>query len=123
MKFLVDNALSPIVAQGLVDAGYDAVHVRDIGMAAASDSEIFEFAITENRIIISADTDFGTLLAFHEVAKPSFILFRQTEKRPFFQLTFLLNQLPALKDDLLSGCVVVFEDNRIRIRHLPFSKA
>ena len=122
MKFLIDNALSPIIARGLIEAGHDAIHVRDVGMAAAADPEIIELAIKENRILISADTDFGALLALRESAKPSFILFRQTDKRPSSQLIFLLNQLPTLKKDLSSGCVVVFEDNRIRIRPLPISK-
>lgn len=61
MKFIIDNALSPILAEKLRKANYDAIHVRDFGLASASDKEIFEFATIENRIIISADTDFGIL--------------------------------------------------------------
>jgi predicted nuclease of predicted toxin-antitoxin system len=57
VKFLIDNALSPILATELRDAGHDAIHVREIGLAAADDLTIFERAAIENRIVVSADTD------------------------------------------------------------------
>ena len=111
--------LSPIIAQGLQKAGFETIHVRDIGLRSASDSVIFEHAFKNDQIIISADTDFGTLLALQQPPKPSVILFRCADKRPHSQLALLLSNLSTIQDALLSGSIVVLEDNRIRIRALP----
>lgn len=75
MRFLIDNALSPALAEGLRQAGHDAVHVRLYGMERAEDSEIAARAEAEDRVVVTADIDFGTLHAFGGGSRPSVILF------------------------------------------------
>jgi predicted nuclease of predicted toxin-antitoxin system len=50
MRFLVDNAISPIVAKSLQNVGHDAIHVREYGLQAAEDWVLFERAEKEKRI-------------------------------------------------------------------------
>jgi predicted nuclease of predicted toxin-antitoxin system len=69
VKFLVDNALSPIVADALRRHGHDAKHIRDWGLQAADDETIFDLAAKEDRILVSADTDFGTLISIATTSK------------------------------------------------------
>jgi predicted nuclease of predicted toxin-antitoxin system len=120
VKFLIDNALSPALAELLKAAGHDTAHVRDYGMQAASDEEIFVRAQQEQRVIVSADTDFGTLLATRQERSPSVVLFRHgTQRKPGRQADLLLSNLEAIGNDLASGALIVIEPSRIRVRSLP----
>jgi predicted nuclease of predicted toxin-antitoxin system len=63
MRLLLDNNLSPRLTALLREAGHDTEHVRDHGLQAATDEAVLEFAPHQHRTLVSADTDFGMLLA------------------------------------------------------------
>lgn len=120
MKFLIDNALSPVVAQELQRAGHDAVHVRDYHLQSADDAVIFARAADEERVLVSADTDFAVLLALRSAGKPLLILFGpRALRRPHEQAQYLMAHLDTVAAHLEKGAIAVFEAARIRVRPLP----
>ena len=122
MRFLVDNPISPVLAEALCREGHDAVHVLDYSLQAAPDEVIFERASQENRIIVTGDTDFGLLAARTRIQKPSIILFHHSlPHRPSEQARILVRNLPKFSIALEQGSLVVLESRRIRIRSLPIT--
>jgi predicted nuclease of predicted toxin-antitoxin system len=120
MRLLLDNNLSPKLVGLLTAAGHDVTHVSDQGMASADDSSVLALATETHRVLISADTDFGTLLARTHATAPSFVLIRRVIGRRVPELAAVIaDNLPTVQDDLAAGAVVVLGNDSLRIRRLP----
>jgi predicted nuclease of predicted toxin-antitoxin system len=92
-------------------------------MQAASDEVILSRASEEDRIVVSADSDFSAILAVQERNHPSFILFREPNLLTAADyVRLLLAALPSLEPELANGCVAVFRRGHLRVRKLPFSE-
>lgn len=81
MRFLVDANLSPRVAASLSSAGFESIHVADVRLLTAADQAILDYAAANGLVIVSADTDFGELLALSRGAvRPSAVLLRSADR-------------------------------------------
>lgn len=120
MKLLLDANLSPEVARLLKEAGHDAIHVRDLGLLSAPDPEILQTAATEERVLLTADADFGALLALGSLASPSVLLLRSADHlRPSEQAELIVLNLPPITEDLERGAIASLTRDRLRVRELP----
>jgi predicted nuclease of predicted toxin-antitoxin system len=120
VKLLLDANLSPRVARLLKETGHDAIHVADIGLLTATDPVILRAAAKEERILLTADSDFGALLALGSLASPSVLLLRSADHlRPSEQAELIAANLPQIAEDLEKGAIVSLTRDRLRIRELP----
>lgn len=120
MRFLLDKNVSFRVGIELAEHGHDVVHVDDLSMGNATDPEILERARRDDRIIVSADTDFGAHLAADRATAPSVILTRAVSTLPSQDLAqLLLANLDELAEHLTAGAVVAVRRHDMRVRRLP----
>ena len=75
-SILLDQGLPAFAAQLLRKHGWDAIHVREIGMRDATDIEILARAAADGRICVTLDKDFHDALARSRATHPSVILLR-----------------------------------------------
>ena len=69
-SFLVDEQLPPGLAKRLAELGHAAVHIRDIGLGAASDAAIAKEAADRGAILITKDEDFVVRSNLGQLAVP-----------------------------------------------------
>jgi predicted nuclease of predicted toxin-antitoxin system len=119
MKLLLDQGLPRSTVLHLHNAGIEADHVGDRGLAAARDSKILDLGRQEGRIVITLDADFHELLALSGDTGPSVIRIRVEGLRAEDVSSLLVNVLKACEDDLQKGAVVSVTENGVRIRRLP----
>jgi predicted nuclease of predicted toxin-antitoxin system len=96
----------------LTAEGWGVVHVRSLGLQTATEKVVLQCARDGARILVSADTDFGALLAASHEPGPSLVLVRRVVGRRVDELAgLLIANLPQVEEDLRLGCIVVIGDD------------
>ena len=76
MRFLTDQDVWKATVDIIKSLGHDVVTAREIGMARASDRELLTEAKRDDRLLVTRDTDFGSLVFLGEVPSAGVILLR-----------------------------------------------
>jgi predicted nuclease of predicted toxin-antitoxin system len=116
---LGDMNLSPDWIPLLQAAGHTAVHWSAVGDVRALDSELMDWARANDRIVLTHDLDFGTLLAQTRVSRPSVVTIRAGDPSPAAIGNEVLAAIQQHGTELAAGALVMVDTKRSRVRVLP----
>jgi len=119
MRFVLDMGLARRTAEFLREQGHDAIHLREQGLQRLSDERIVEKAISERRVVLTHDLDFGRIVALSRGQLPSVITFRLTDMRAAEVNRRLEDVLSRFTTMLEEGALISVTDDAVRVRRLP----
>lgn len=119
MKILVDMNLSPRWTDFLAGAGHEAVHWSDVASGNEPDSQIMAWAVDRGYLILTADLDFGAILAASGETRPSVLQIRSDVLTTHAIGAIVLRALDQARQELVEGALVSVDATRARLRLLP----
>ena len=113
MKFIVDECVGPIVARWLEEQGYNVFSVYDQARGV-DDNFVLQKAISEGRILITSDKDFGDMVFRDKLEHKGIVLLRLSKERSFNKIEKIALLLKEYSDKLPNNFIVV-TDSGVRI--------
>jgi len=114
MRFLVDECAGPGLASWLTEQGHDVLSVFDAARGI-SDTEVLRRAVSEQRILVTTDKDFGEMIFRQGRMHTGVILLRLDDERTPNKID-VLDRLLDQHADAVAGAYVVATEETIRIR-------
>jgi predicted nuclease of predicted toxin-antitoxin system len=117
VKILVDVGVGKAVERWLTSQNLDVVAVRDLD-PSMSDGSILALAAAEQRLVITMDKDFGELIVRSGQLHAGVLLLRLDDADSAGKVG-VVQQIFALRRDVLAGNYCIYQSGRLRIRRLP----
>lgn len=119
MRILVDMNLSPGWVNFLTEAGYESAHWSKVGPGNATDAELMAWAAEHGYVVLTADLDFGAILAASKTKRPSIVQIRSDLLAPRAIGHAVVMALQQTRQELLDGALISIDAARARLRILP----
>ena len=107
MTLLVDNQLPLALARYFAANGWECTHVQDVGLDAAEDRTIWQYAKERGLTIITKDEDFQALANRQRSIPPQVVWVRLGNCRKAVLLEAFSRILPELRSKLAAGDAVI----------------
>lgn len=106
MRFLIDAQLPPALVKHLIANGHEAIHVEELGLRHAADSEIWKEALSGKFTIVTKDEDF-VLRADLASQSPSIVWIRKGNCTNAALLNWFHPLLSQIEKSLAQGSQIV----------------
>ncbi|WP_247237507.1 DUF5615 family PIN-like protein [Telluribacter sp. SYSU D00476] len=119
--FIADENIPPLVVSFLRSIGTDVFDIKEEGMASTSDASIIELAIDKARVILTQDSDFGTLFFKKNIRPIGIIYIRPGHVRStdlIKLLTILLEKELDVKVPFIIVAELMPDKVKVRVREM-----
>ena len=113
-RFLADVSLGKRAEQWLLENGYDVLIIRSIN-PSMPDSEILALAVTQNRMVITIDKDFGELV-YRSGQSHRGVLLLRLETETSVEKVRVLSHILTTYSDQMENMFCVYQNGQLRIR-------
>ena len=117
MRVKLDENVTVIVKDLLVEFGHDVETVGDQSMSWASDPQLLKTCQVERRLLVTFDVGFGDVRACPPAEHAGVVLLRLRDQQPQATLNVLRRFLVSRDLAQLEHALCVVTEDRIRIRH------
>lgn len=114
--FKVDENLPVEVAEYLRQAGYNAITVHEEGIGGTSDAVLAEICRSEQRVLLTLDTDFSDIRAYPPERFSGFVILRLRRQDKPNVLNVIARLVPFFQTEPIVGRLWIVEEERFRIR-------
>lgn len=119
-RLFLDQNIRYEVKGELATEGIDILHAADAGIQRGLDPDILRYALSQNRVLVTLDSDFGDLNLFPlPDSHPGVIRLRIHPPLPIIITQKLLTFLKKHDPDSIHDALVIITKNRTRIRRRP----
>lgn len=116
MKIKLDENISRHLKLAINQKGHECVTAKDEGLLSKTDVEVGAAAKGEGRMLFTLDLEFANLHKFPPGSHPGVVLFRPQGMGPLAVNRFITQFIEETDLSSFSGCLVIVDPMRIRIR-------